>query len=86
MAKTTGPILAIGGITMFNESILNSKPLNWRVPVATGFAAIAFSLVEKGNAQFAVGVAWIALITVLLTRTSSGVPSPAETLMKWWEK
>lgn len=81
---TTGPILAVGGITMFNQTILNNKPIDWRVPVATGFLAGGFSLLEKGNSSFATGLAWIALLTVLLARVDPKTPSPAETLLKFW--
>lgn len=84
MAQTTGPILAIGGITMLNQTILNGKPIDWRVPIATGFMAGAFALFEKGSSKFATGVAWTALLTVLLARVDPKVPSPAETLLKYW--
>lgn len=86
MAQTTGPILAVGGITIFNQTILNGKPIDWRVPIATGFAAGAFALFEKGNAQFAKGLAWIALLTVLLARVDPKTPAPVETLLKFWNE
>lgn len=84
MAQTTGPILAIGGITMLNQTILNSKPIDWRVPIATGFLAGAFSLFEKGNATLATGIAWVALVTVLIARVDPKVPAPTESLLKFW--
>ena len=84
MAQTTGPILAVGGITMFNQTVLNNKEIDWRVPIATGFLAGGFALFERGNAQMAKGVAWIALLTVLLAREDPKVPSPAESLLKYW--
>lgn len=84
MSATTGPVLAIGGITMMNQTILNNKPIDWRVPIATGFLAGAFALMEKGNAKLATGVAWIALLTVLIARVDPKVPSPAESLLKYW--
>ncbi len=84
MAQTTGPVLAIGGITIFNQTVLNSKPIDWRVPIATGFLAGAFALFEKGNATFAKGVAWTALLTVLLARVDPKTPSPVESLLKYW--
>lgn len=84
MAQTTGPILAVGGITVFNQTVLNNKPIDWRVPIATGFLAGGFALFEKGNAQVAKGVAWIALLTVLLARVDPKTPSPAESLLKYW--
>ena len=85
MAQSTGPILAIGAITMMNQSILNNKPIDWRVPIATGFLAGGFSLLEKGNAKLTTGAAWIALLTVLLARVDPKVPSPVESLLKYWD-
>lgn len=86
MAKSTGIILTVGGVTVFNQTILNKKPIDWRVPVATMFAAGAFSLLEKGNEKLAVGVAWVALLTVLLARTNPKELSPVENLTKLWNE
>lgn len=86
MAATTGPILAIGGITVFNQTVLNNKPIDWRVPIATGFLAGAFALFEKGNVGIAKGVAWTALLTVLLARVDPKTPSPVESLLKYWNQ
>ena len=85
MAKSTGPILAIGGITIANNTLLNGEPLDWRVIVATGGAAMLFALVEKASPELAVGLAYIALVTILFARTNPKVPAPAETALKWWE-
>lgn len=86
MAQTTGPVIAMGAITMANQSILNKQPIDWRVPIATGFLAMGFALLEKGNAKVATGIAWIAILTVTLARVDPKIPSPAETLVKLWEK
>jgi hypothetical protein len=86
MAKSTGIIVAIGGVTMFNQVILQKKDIDWRVPVATGFAAMAFSLLEKVNEKLTVGFAWVALLTVLLARLEPGKPAPVETLLKFWNR
>lgn len=86
MAKSTGVVLAIGGVTMFNQVILNKQEIDWRVPVATGFAAMAFSLLEKVNQTLTVGVAWVALLTVLLARIDPKQPAPVETLLKVWNQ
>ncbi len=84
MARTLGPILAVGGITFANK-LISTGDVDIRIPVGTGIAAILFSLAERLNAQLAVGVAWIALATVCLTRVDPKVPSPAETLLKYWK-
>ena len=86
MAQTTGPILAVGGITLFNQTILNNKPIDWRVPIATGFLAGAFALFEKANVPLAKGVAWTALLTVLLARVDPKTTSPVESLLKYWNE
>lgn len=85
MAKTTGIILATGGITLANKTVLQEKEMDWRIPIATGFAAMGFALIEKANPKFAIGAAWIALVTVLFVRTDPKVPSPTESLVKYWK-
>lgn len=84
MARTTGPILAIGGITLVNQSIVHGKPVDWRVPIAAGIAASLFGLAEKASAEAAVGVAYLALVTMLFARTQKDVPSPVESFNDWW--
>lgn len=84
MSKTTGPILAIGAIT-FTNKLIASGDVDIRVPVGTGIAAILFSLAERVHEGLAVGIAYIALVTICLTRVDPKVPSPAETLLKYWK-
>lgn len=84
MSQTTGPILATGAITVVNMTVFHDEPMDWRVPVATGLAAIGFSLAERAWPQGAKILAWTALLTVLLTRTKANVPSPVESAMSWW--
>jgi hypothetical protein len=83
--RSTGPILAIGAITVTNQSIIHSKPLNWKVIVATGIAAGMFSLAEKATGQFAVGLSWLALVSVLFARLDPSIPAPAESFAQWWK-
>lgn len=80
MSRSTGPILAVGGITLVNSTIFHDKPMDWRIPVATAVTAGAFALLEKAFDKAAVGLAWMALIAVLLTRVDPKVPAPVETL------
>jgi hypothetical protein len=89
MAGSTGPILAIGGITIVNESIVNGQPLDWRVPIATGLAALAIGALENGIPTFSdafVKLSWIALVTTLLVRVKPGTPSPMESFVDWYNK
>lgn len=85
MGATTGPILALGGITMANAILFNDQPFDFRVPIATLIATGAFDVVEKLAPKFATVLAWTALATVLLTRVDPAVPSPVETLSAWWK-
>lgn len=84
MAKSTGIILAVGGITLFNRSVLQGKELDMRIPIATGITAGGFALLERGNEKLMVGIAWIALVTVIFARVDPKVPSPTESLLKYW--
>jgi hypothetical protein len=75
MAKSTGIILVAGGITFANEW-LNNK-INWRIVPATLGTAVVFAGIEKLSEPAAVGLATIALISVLIGGITPGVPSPA---------
>lgn len=82
MANSTAPVLIAGGIELASDW-LNSGQFEVRVLVAAGIAAGGLALVEQvpGMAPVASGIAWIALVTLLLTRRG-GKPSPIETLGK----
>lgn len=86
MARTTGVVLAIGGITIANRVIFNNQDMDWKVPIATGLAAGMFALLEKGWEKGAVALSWVALLTILLARIDPKVPSPAESALKWYNK
>jgi hypothetical protein len=85
MSKTTGPVLAVGAITIVNQTVFHEQPLDWRIPIATGLAAIGFSLAERAFPQGAVILAWTAVISVLFTRFNN-VPSPTESALAWYDK
>jgi hypothetical protein len=80
MAKSTGPALMIGAITLGNDVILNGQPFNWRIPVATGIVALGLAGLEHVSQELAVGLAWTALVAILFTRVNPAVPAPAESL------
>lgn len=86
MAESTGPVLAIGAITLANRSIFNDKPIDWKVPIATTIAALLFAGAEKAVGRSAVWVAYLALITVTLARVDPSVPSPAESALTWFDQ
>lgn len=86
MSKTTGPILATGALTIVNQTIFHGKAMDWRVPLATGLAAVGFSLAERVWEEGTEILAWTVLITVLLTRTDPSIPSPTESALAWWDK
>lgn len=86
MGATTGPILALGAVTVGNRVLLNDKPFDWHIPIAVAIAAGAFSVLEKGSPKVATALAWTAFATVLLSRVDPKVPSPVESLATWWGK
>ena len=83
MSRTLGPVLATGAATIINQSVFHNKPVDWRVPIATGLAAIGFSIAERAMPTPAVILAWTAFLTVMLTRINN-VPSPVESAVSWW--
>lgn len=86
MSRTTGIILATGAVTVTNQTVFHGEKMDWRVPIATGLAAIGFSLVERPAPELAVILAWTTFLTVMLTRTNPNVPSPVESALDWWKK
>jgi hypothetical protein len=82
--RSTGPILAMGATTLVNESVVNGKAIDWRIPVAAGLACGIFALLEKVDPQVAVDLAWLSFISTLFVRVQPGTPAPAESFMTWW--
>lgn len=86
MSQTTGPVLAMGAITIVNRTVFNSQPMDWRVPIATGLLAVAADLGERVWPKGAQLLVWTGLVAVLLTRVDPAVPSPAESALAWWDR
>lgn len=82
MAASTGIIVAAGGITLANEAVFApiasggkiTANFNWRIIPATFGAALALGGLEHLSPQLAVGVAWIALVTVLFAKLGKAQP------------
>lgn len=84
MARSTGPILVIGAITIVNGTIIHKEPMDWRVPVATGLTIGIFALGERAWPPVA-SIAWLALFTSLFVRLKPNVPAPIESIAEFWE-
>jgi hypothetical protein len=84
MARSTGPILAVGGITIANRSLLakEQQPIDFRVIVGTAVAAAGLALLERVSEGLAVGIAYIALVAVLFTDLDKKSGAPAENLLR----
>ena len=82
MANSTAPMLLVGGMEFANE-YLASGTIDIKVLLATGIAAGGLAIVEQipGMEPVAVGIAWIAFITLMFTRLN-GKPSPIDTIQK----
>jgi hypothetical protein len=84
MAESTGPILAIGVITIANRTVFNDEPMEWKVPIATALAAVLFAGAERAVGRSAVYLAYLGLVTVAFARVDPEVPAPAETALRWF--
>lgn len=80
MARTTGPLLAIGAVSMANQALTPGASVDWRIPVAAGLGAGVFALAERAWPDGVVAIAWLALLATLFVRPSPAVPAPIETL------
>lgn len=75
----------VGGITIGNELVgaathgqmWSANSINWRVIPATAGLALALAGLEKIAPQFAVGLAWLSLVTVLVVPFGKQ-PTPLE--------
>lgn len=85
MSKTTGPVLALGAITVVNQTVFNDEPMDWRIPIATGLLAVGGGLAERAFPEGAQVLVWTALLTTLVTRVKPGTPSPVESAVSWWK-
>lgn len=77
-------MLAVGGITLLNQSLLAPKPteIDFRIIPATAVAVAGLALLERLSEGLAVGIAYVALVTVLFARLDPKSGSPAENLIR----
>lgn len=86
MAASTGPILAVGAITLSNRVVFNDQPMDWKVPIGTAIAAVLFAGAERAVGRSAVSLAYLALITTVFVRVDPKVPAPADSALKWFNE
>lgn len=86
MAASTGPILAIGALTLANRVVFNDKPMDWKVPIGVAMAAVLFAGAERALGRTAVQLAYLALITTVFVRVDPATPSPAESALRWFNE
>lgn len=86
MAASTGPILAVGGLTLANRVVFNDKAMDWRIPIATAITAVLFAGAERAVGPVAVKLAYLALITTVFVRVDPAVPAPAESALRWFNE
>jgi predicted membrane-bound dolichyl-phosphate-mannose-protein mannosyltransferase len=86
MAESTGPILAIGALTIANRTVFNDKPMDWKVPIGTALAAVLFAGLEQAIGSSARSLAYLALVTTVFARVDPSVPSPAESALRWFNE
>lgn len=86
MAATTGPVLAIGALTLANRTVFNDEPMDWKVPIGTAIAALMFAGAERAIGRTAVHLAYLALTATVFVRVDPKVPSPAESALKWFNE
>jgi hypothetical protein len=87
--KSTGYVLAAGGIVLANEAIFvpldtGKTPLqsiNWRVVPATAIMALALAGVESLNEGFGAGLGLLVLLSVLVIPMGNA-GSPLENIAK----
>lgn len=86
MARSTGIVLAIGAVTLANEALFapmagQSVSVNWRIVPATAGLALALAGLERLAPDFAVGLAWLGLVSALFLRFGNA-PTPIENASK----
>jgi len=87
VARSTGVVLAIGAITAANEVLFaplagsGKVQFNWRIVPATAGLALGLAALEHVAPDFAVGLAWLGLVTVLVVPFGNA-PTPLENANK----
>jgi hypothetical protein len=82
MARSTGPVLVAGGLAAANEAIFTPlathQAENWdaafRLVPATAGLALGLALLEQAASGFAMGLAWLLVVGVLVFPLGNAPP------------
>lgn len=85
MARSLGPVLAAGGVTIVNRTVFHGEPMDWRVPVGVALTGATLALVERATPQAAVALGYLVLVTTLFVRLDPRTPTPVESALSWWQ-
>lgn len=88
-ARSTGLVMAAGGIAIANEALFaplagSGTPwsnLNWRLFPATAILALALAGLEKLTPSFAVGLAGLTVVAVIIVPYGNAKP-PIDNVLK----
>jgi hypothetical protein len=88
MAASTGPILAVAGLTLFNDVVIENSSFTdeLRVIAAAGIGVLIFDGIEKINPTLAVGLAYIALVTAIIAPIGKDKTSFASRASTWFSQ
>lgn len=86
MARSTGPALAIVAVTLANETLFapvagTKINVNWRLLPAGAGLVIGLAALERIAPDFAVGLAWLGLVTALVVPIGNA-PTPLANVNK----
>ena len=81
MSSAAGIVVATGAITAANELLFSggASKFNWRLLPATAGLAVALDLLQHLAPQFAVGLAWLCLATVMIVPFGNA-PTPLQNI------
>lgn len=81
MSDSTGVVLAATGISFVNKWV-STDQVDLAIPLAGGLVALLFDGIERLNHTAGVGLAWLMMISVILTPPKHGT-APADTVLTW---
>ena len=81
MAASTGIVLSMGAIVLANQVLVQHKPFNVKIALATGLLAIGLGVLDKASPELATGLALIAFVTAMVAPISG--QSPVQSLLRF---